>query len=107
MTRPLTYYIDNPQIHKLIEFAGDRFQKWTHEDLWDLSAVLSAELSAAHPKEGHDVGLVRMVETARALNLGWNAVTEHAMEILDGISRRDAKLLLMGMTAIASYSEIH
>jgi hypothetical protein len=105
--QPLTYYIDNPQIHELIKFAGDRFQKWTHEDLWDLITIISAELSAAHPKDGHDVGLVRMVETRQALNLSWNAVAEHGLEILDGISRRDAKLLLMGLTAIAATSDIH
>jgi hypothetical protein len=107
MSQPLTYYIDNAQIHKLIEFAGDRFQNFTYENLWDLITILAAELSLADPVDGGDVGLVRMDETRRALQMSWDAVEEHALILLDGISRTDAKCLLMGLTAIACYSDIH
>lgn len=107
MSQPLTYYVDNAQIHKLIEFAGERFENFTHENLWDLVTILSAELALANPNDGQNVGLVRMDETRQALKLSWDAVEEHALEILDGISRCDAKALLMGITAIATYSGIH
>ncbi|MGL5063465.1 MAG: hypothetical protein ACRC62_26075 [Microcoleus sp.] len=105
--KPPTYHPDNTQIHKLFEFAGERMESFTHENLWDLITVLSAELSLTHPKDGHDVGLVRMDETRKSLKMSWDAVTEHSLEILDGISRRDAKLLLMGLTSIAAYSDTH
>jgi hypothetical protein len=105
MSQPLTYYVDNAQIHKLIDFAGERFENFTHENLWDLITILSAELALCEPAD--TVGLVRMDETRKALDMSWDAVEEHALTLLDGISRRDAKSLLMGLTSIACYSDIH
>ncbi len=104
--KPLTYYIDTPEIHKLIDFAGDRFENFTHENLWDLITVISGELSGANPNRGTTY-LVDMQITKEALNLGFDAVVDHALEILDGISRHDSKLLLLGLNSIAAYSDIH
>lgn len=108
MSKHLFYYCDGPQIRKLAETTGDRFQNLTHANLWDLVTILSAELAMADPKEyGTGGGLVRMDETREMLGLSWDAVLIQCLDILDGISRHEAKALLMGITAIVLESQTH
>lgn len=79
-------------LDSFLEFAGHDLRNFTHENIWDLITVLSAELSSMRPETVG--GIVRMGETRRKLNISWDAVTEHCFEIFDGINRDECKALI-------------
>lgn len=99
--KPLQYYIDNDQVTKFVEYAGDRLQHFSNKDVWDLITVLAYEL--AHSAADEVAGFVRMTETRDLLCLGYHDNLEIALYIFDGVGRAEAKALLMGLTTIACY----
>jgi hypothetical protein len=105
--RAAQYSMENPQVKALFDFAGSRLENFTHETLWDLVTIISAECSLSHPRDGQDVALEKMDETRSNLDMSWDAVVGHSLEILDGISRLEAKKLLWHIVTIATSSEIH
>ena len=105
--QPITYYVEeSAQIAAFVELVGEYFEKLTHCQLWDLNMVLSYDLGQRNLRDNPYARLHGLISThSEILQLSEDALLEQVLNILEGISRKHAKQLVLSIAAIAAESD--